>query len=54
MRFLKLIAFGIGCFLLGAYASSEFKYDKPVEGYRWVVAIMVTLYFYADVLSKNK
>lgn len=33
------------CFVLGLYAASTFKYNEPVELYRWIITITVGLFF---------
>jgi hypothetical protein len=35
----------IGVFTLGLYASSDFKFNSPIESYRWGITLFFTTVF---------
>ncbi len=43
----KILAF-MSAFILGAYVTQEFKFNQPVEMYRYVLTFMFGLMFYLD------
>jgi len=48
-----LALFGISMFILGLYASSQFKFGVPIEAYRWVLTSMFGLFFLLIALEKR-
>jgi hypothetical protein len=36
-KILSAILSYLGMFMLGAYAASQFKFNTPIEDYRWVI-----------------
>ena len=47
----------LSCFTLGLYASSQFKFDIPIEPHRWLTTILIGLIFLGYTLGevgKNK
>jgi hypothetical protein len=38
----------MSAFILGAYVTQEFKFNQPVEMYRYVLTFMFGLMFYLD------
>ena len=46
----------LDCFILGLYASATFRYNEPIEPYRWVITSMFGLMFllyFLDNYRKN-
>jgi CDP-diglyceride synthetase len=43
----KLLAF-MAAFMLGAYLTQEFKFDQPVEAYKYIITFVFGLMFYLD------
>ena len=43
----KILAL-LSAFMLGAYVTQEFKFDQPVEMYRYVLTFLFGLMFYLD------
>jgi hypothetical protein len=35
----------LSMFMIGAYATSQFKFDTPIEGYRWMMTGFFFLFF---------
>ncbi len=40
-------------FVLGGYASSEFRYNEHIDLYRWVITCLFTIFFLSNFLIKN-
>ncbi len=49
----KLLSY-TSAFMLGAYATSEFKFNQPVESYRWVIGVFFFVFFVAMSNRKDK
>jgi len=43
----KILAL-MSAFMLGAYVTQEFKFDHPVEMYRYILTFLFGLMFYLD------
>ena len=43
MKILTRIGSYLGIFVLGLYSASQIKFNTPVEDFRWVITICVTL-----------
>ena len=43
----KILAL-MSAFMLGAYVTQEFKFDQPVEMYRYILTFLFGLMFYLD------
>jgi hypothetical protein len=45
----------IWAFMLGAYAVSQFKFDTPIEGYRWgITSFLLVMFIVATFNTKEK
>jgi hypothetical protein len=40
-------------FLLGGYFTSQFKFDTPIEGYRWGMTSLIFLFFVVSYITFN-
>jgi hypothetical protein len=38
----------MSAFMLGAYVTQEFKFDQPVEVYKYIITFVFGLMFYLD------
>jgi CDP-diglyceride synthetase len=43
----KILAF-MSAFILGAYVTQEFKFDQPVETYKYLLTFVFGVMFYLD------
>lgn len=43
----KILAL-MSAFMLGAYVTQEFKFDQPVEMYKYILTFLFGLMFYLD------
>ena len=56
----QIIIFGslflamINCFIIGLYASSTFKYNEPIDGYKWIITIVFGIFFLVNFLIEFK
>ena len=48
----NLIVSYAAAFMIGAYFTSQFKFDTPIEGYRWIGMSLIFIAFI--ILSFNK
>ncbi len=44
----------VSCFTIGLYSASEFKYNNPIEMYRWIMTSMSGLVFLGYFLKQFK
>jgi len=45
----------IWTFMLGGYAVSQFKFDTPIEGYRWIItSFLLVMFIIATFNTKDK
>lgn len=51
MKILTKIASYLLAFDLGIYVASEFKFNQPIEPYRWVIT---SFFFVVMILLSNK
>lgn len=49
--FFKLMSY-LSVFMMGAYATSHFRYNEPIEVYRWTITIF--FFFFWLTLSNDK
>ncbi len=54
MKYLFLFLFFISSFMLGAYTTSQFKFDTPVESYRWALTSFWGIFFLVTFLKYNQ
>jgi hypothetical protein len=38
-------------FVLGGYASSEFRYNEHIDLYRWVITCLFTIFFFKQLFN---
>jgi hypothetical protein len=50
-KFMRAVTY-LMAFMLGAYFTSEFKFNVPIEGYRWALMSFFFV-FYLTILNKN-
>ena len=54
MKYLFLFFFFLSSFMLGAYTTSQFKFDTPVEPYRWALTSFFGIFFLVAFLKENE
>jgi hypothetical protein len=52
--FLYLFASMLSFFVIGLYAASEFKFDKPIELHRWVLSSLFVVAFIGLFLKESR
>ena len=54
-KILYTIGSHIWAVMLGAYAVSQFKFDTPIEGYRWAItSFLLVMFIVATFNTKEK
>lgn len=54
MKYLFLFLFFLSSLLIGAYATSQFRFNKPVEPHRWALTSFFGCFFLVSFLKENK
>jgi len=52
-KYFFLFLFFISSFMLGAYTTSQFKFDTPVESYRWALTSFWGIFFLVIFLKQK-
>jgi hypothetical protein len=50
----SLVLAMLGCFNIGLYASSTFRYNEPIEMHRWIMTSIFGLAFLVYFLTEFK
>jgi hypothetical protein len=45
MKYLALLIVCLAFFVIGMYATAEFRYHEPVPGRKWAITCLVTLWW---------